>query len=92
LTFYASPTRNDFGFRTGVFEGFPEVIESNQFALNSEEWYHFDANISSDEASYDINGKLFQKVTLIPGDVQSQGYFGFISYNTPYKFKNLTIY
>jgi hypothetical protein len=41
LTFYGAPHRNDFGFRTEVFKGFPQEIGGDKFALSFQDMHFF---------------------------------------------------
>lgn len=98
LTWYASPNRADFTFRTGLFGGFPSVTRAQksgrtwEFKPNVGEKFTMKCHITSTSAKYWINGEEYASSTYLEGTVPSQGYFGFATYGKEnIDIENLTV-
>ena len=78
LSWYLSPHRHDFTFRTNLFEGFPEVKrfqKGKKAALNRD--YQMTCTIRETNATYWIDGKRYARATYAAGTVPREGYLGF---------------
>ena len=81
LSWYASPHRDDFTFRTNLFRDFPPVERlGTPFKPKVGETFKVSCIISADTATYAINGKNYAIANYADGVVPSQGYFGFAVY------------
>jgi hypothetical protein len=88
LSWYVSPHRDDFTFRTKLFRDFPSVqrlsppwrpIVGTKFQMK--------CVVSSTLATYSINGKDYATATYEEGQIPGQGYFGFANYGV----ENITV-
>ncbi|WP_423226810.1 cadmium-containing carbonic anhydrase [Candidatus Amarolinea aalborgensis] len=81
LSWYASPHRNDFTFRTKLFRDFPSVQRISPAwcpAVGAK--FHVQCIITTTSATYYIAGKEYATATYRYGDVPERGYFGFATY------------
>lgn len=81
LSWYASPHRDDFTFRTKLFRDFP-IVERR-----SPPWrptvgtkFQMKCRIFSTSATYFINGIEYATATYEEGQIPVKGYFGFANY------------
>lgn len=83
LSWYASPHRDDFTFRTNLFRDFPKVKRiAPPFKPTVGTKFTVSCKISSTSATYSINGKPYAQATYNDGDIPISGYFGFAKYQT----------
>ncbi|SHI48936.1 hypothetical protein [Aquimarina spongiae] len=88
LSWYASPHRDDFTFRTDLFRDFPKVDRlSPPFKPAVGAKFSVSCSIDSTSATYSINGKPYAKATYSNDTIPIQGYFGFAKYQT----ENITV-
>lgn len=88
LSWYASPHRSDFTFRTKLFREFPLVQRISPAwcpAVGAK--FHVDCIITTTSASYSIDGKEYAAAAYNFGDVPERGYFGFAAYSA----ENITV-
>lgn len=88
LTWYGAPHRDDFSFRTKVFGSYPNVTFQNTKRLDERKWYAVKVQLWTDKANYFVDGSLFAEVQLKDNEIPSSGYVGFMSYATPWLFRN----
>ncbi len=81
LSWYASPHRDDFTFRTNLFGKFPTVKRlSPSWRPTVGEKFRMSCEITTTSATYSINGIDYATATYNEGDVPNRGYFGFAKY------------
>lgn len=80
LSWYLSPHRDDFTFRTGLFNTFPKVERGEKIETEIGKVYTMRCIINKNSASYSINGKTYATATYKEGAVPLKGYFGFAVY------------
>lgn len=88
LSWYLSPHRDDFTFRTQLFRNFPTVqrhVDAYKPAVG--EKVTVSCEITATSATYSINGKPYATATYAEGNVPTQGYFGFAVYSQ----ENITV-
>ncbi len=82
LSWFASPNRDDFTFRTQLFRNFPATQRlSPPFRPTVGTKFTVECKITATSATYSINGKDYATATYKEGDVPLRGYFGFATYN-----------
>ena len=91
LTWYAAVHRSDFTFRTKVFGEFVRPQGGQPFKISPDVWHAVEVHLSKRRAAYYIDGRLFATAALKPGDTPDEGYFGMITYATPYLFRRLQV-
>ena len=69
LSWYASSSRSDFLFRTGIFEGFPPTTYKNSFNFEANREYLMQATLSKTWAVYYIDGAKYGEVMYNEKDV-----------------------
>lgn len=82
LSWYLSPHRDDFTFRSELFGSFPKIQRDEKIKAEIGKVYNMKCIININSASYYINGKLYASATYKKGTVPSKGYFGFAVYRT----------
>jgi hypothetical protein len=83
LSWYASPHRDDFTFRTELFRTFPKVKRlSPAFKPTVGVKFKMSCKITPNSATYSINGKPYATATYDNDTIPIQGYFGFAKYKT----------
>ncbi|MEZ4776717.1 MAG: hypothetical protein R3D00_26310 [Bacteroidia bacterium] len=88
LSWYVSPHRDDFTFRTNLFRNFPQVNRlSAGFKPTVGTKFKVSCSINQTSATYSINGQPYATATYSDTDVPLQGYFGFAKYQT----ENITV-
>ncbi len=93
LSWYLSPHRDDFTFRTKLFGEFPKV-ERHQPRLKAVvgKKYRIICEIMEKSATYNIDGDKYASATYNSGTVPTAGYFGFAVYRTEdIKIENIDI-
>ena len=95
LTWYAAVHRADFTFRTKMFGApngrFVPSGAGRPFKISPEVWHSVEVRLSKKRAEYSIDGRLFASGALDPADTPDEGYFGMVTYDTTYKFRNLKV-
>ena len=93
LSWYMSPSRSDYDFRTKIFEAFPESKRhAGPILMEVDRFYHVSCQIYSDKAEFSIDGVKYASCSLKPGDVPSEGHFGMGKYIDNYSiFKDLKV-
>ena len=81
LSWYMSPHRHDFTFRTGLFDGFPEEERTPGFNVQVGQKYHMMCRIEETGAEYHIDGEFYAKTNYSKGTVPITGYFGIAVYS-----------
>lgn len=81
LSWFFSPHRHDFTFRTKLFEEFPS-IERHIPGFNAEvgRRYEMKCEINDNTATYWIDGNKYATATYASGTIASSGYIGFAAY------------
>jgi hypothetical protein len=78
LSWYISPHRHDFTFRTQLFRAFPTVSrEGSGFNVEVGRPYKMKCQIRKDTATYWIDDQRYATATYAPGTVPSTGQIGF---------------
>jgi len=85
LTWYGATNRDDFTFRTRMFEPLP-VLPVNGWRLLQDTWYLVVVRLSSGSCSYEIGGLKFAETSRQPGQ------FGMVTYTTSYSWRNAVIF
>jgi hypothetical protein len=81
LSWYASPQRDDFTFRTGMFKNFPEVQRfASPFKPTVGQRFSMTCEITTTQATYWLNGQKYATATYTNGTVPISGFFGFATY------------
>ncbi|MEM9163685.1 MAG: hypothetical protein AAGC54_11540, partial [Cyanobacteria bacterium P01_F01_bin.4] len=81
LSWYLSPHRDDFTFRTKLFRSTPTVQRlSPPWRPTVGTKFRVECEITETTATYSINEIGYATATYQPGEVPSQGYFGFARY------------
>ena len=93
LTWYAAPHRDDFAFRTAMFGGVPAgaARERRRTRLRAGAWHALRVELTLRDALYAVDGVVVARVALAPGDVPPAGYFGMVSYDTPWAFRGARV-
>ncbi len=77
LSWYLSPNRADFTFRSNIFGGFPSVQRhAAEIIMEVGKFYHLTCQIFSDHAEYSVDGVRYASCKLKSTDVPIEGYFG----------------
>jgi hypothetical protein len=81
LTWYMSPHRDDFTFRTQMFATFPNVVR-HMAGIKAEvgKSYKMRCVVEALTATYYINDQKYATATYPAGTIPTEGYFGFIAY------------
>jgi|TARA_B110000259_G_scaffold135742_1_gene152871 hypothetical protein len=80
LSWYLSPHRDDFTFRTGLFNAFPKIQRGEKIKTEIGKVYTMKCIIKKNSASYSIDGKTYATATYKEGTIPLKGYFGFAVY------------
>jgi len=81
LSWYLSPHRDDFTFRTNLFGTFPKVTRGAKIKAVVGQEYNIKCTIGETSASYYVNGQLYATATYSAGTIPGDGNFGFAVYN-----------
>ncbi|MBV6626864.1 MAG: hypothetical protein KI793_28655 [Rivularia sp. (in: Bacteria)] len=81
LSWFFSPHRHDFTFRTKLFKEFP-TVERHIPGFNAEvgKRYQMKCEISNNTATYWIDGHKYATASYAPGTIPTSGYIGFAVY------------
>lgn len=86
LSWYLSPHRCDFTFRTNLFEDFPlEERHCRGFNLDVGRTYHVRCEIHPTRATYFVNNAPYATARFQTRHIPQKGYFGFAVYEGNYK-------
>lgn len=89
ITWSLAVNREDFTFRTNMFEGFPEVEYKETFKLKKGEWYTVEVFISKEYISYSVNGMTYAYAYgLESGEIVEKGQIGMVSAGTKWSYRN----
>lgn len=64
------------------------MTSQNPKRLDEEKWYAVKVQLWTDKANYFVDGSLFAEAELRDNEIPSSGYFGFMSYDSPWLFRN----
>ncbi len=88
LSWYVSPHRDDFTFRTKLFRDFPSVKRlSPPWRPTVGTKFQMKCKVTSTSATYSIDGIDYATATYEEGQIPAQGYFGFAKYGV----ENITV-